>query len=75
MRRRWLWSRQRWPFTVAALVLLAIALVWIYPLVWTAGASLKTQTGVFTSGLLTVAVIEALTIVLILIFIPRKRVE
>lgn len=49
-RRRWLWSRQRWPFTVAALVLLAIALVWIYPLVWTAGASLKTQTGVFTTA-------------------------
>jgi hypothetical protein len=24
-RRRWLWSRQRWPFTVAALVLLAMA--------------------------------------------------
>jgi raffinose/stachyose/melibiose transport system permease protein len=45
-----LWSRQRWPFTVAALVLLAIALVWIYPLVWTAGASLKTQTGVFTTA-------------------------
>ena len=37
--------------------------------------TVKTQTGVFTSGLLTVAVIEALTIVLILIFIPRKRVE
>jgi len=49
-RRRWLWSRQRWPFTVAALVLLAIALVWIYPLVWTAGASFKTQTGVFTTA-------------------------
>lgn len=49
-RRQWLWSRQRLPFTIAALVLLAIALVWIYPLVWTAGASLKTQEGVFTTA-------------------------
>jgi ABC-type glycerol-3-phosphate transport system permease component len=49
-RRHRLWSRQRLPYTVAALVLLAVALVWIYPLVWTAGASLKTQEEVFTTS-------------------------
>jgi MFS family permease len=34
----------------------------------------KTSTGQFTSGLLTVAAIEAVTLVLILVFIPRKKI-
>jgi D-galactonate transporter len=36
---------------------------------------IKSTTGEFTSGLLTVAVIEALTLVFIVIFIPLKKVE
>jgi hypothetical protein len=34
----------------------------------------KTSTGQFTSGLYTVAAIEAVTLVLIVLFIPRKKV-
>ncbi len=39
---------------------------------WMLGA-VKTSTGSFTSGLLAVAVIEALTLLIILAFVPRRR--
>ena len=45
-----LWSRKRWPFLLAAVVLTVVAAVWIYPLVWTASASLKSQEGVFSTA-------------------------
>ena len=35
----------------------------------------KTSTGQFTSGLYTVSAIEAVTLVLILAFIPRKKLD
>ncbi|HEX6136451.1 MAG TPA: hypothetical protein VF059_02255 [Casimicrobiaceae bacterium] len=41
---------------------------------WLLGA-VKTSTGQFTSGLLTVAAIEAVALLLIVAFIPRKKVE
>jgi len=36
---------------------------------------IKTSTGQFTTGLLTVAVIEALALLLIVIFVPRKKLD
>ncbi len=38
-----LWSRQRRPYLLAAVIFLALAAIWVYPLVWTASASLKSQ--------------------------------
>lgn len=47
-RGRW---RRRWPYWLAALGLLAIVAVWVYPFVWMVSAALKDQLEVFTAGL------------------------
>lgn len=46
-----LWSKQRRPFLLTAAALVVVAIIWVYPLIWTASASLKSQLEVFTSSL------------------------